>query len=891
MKNLILTFMFVASTILAQNEIYKSNDYSIYGDKVIQGKFFAEAISRNEIRSNYKSDFKVRTKSLITFKFSLNGLDNERKPGQDHTINIYSENGKIVSPVYKFGYDDPLTYEKDLIPEFIEKETETIFRVDLNHVLKSFNEKGFYETFDGNKISKDEFEGVYIAGAMEPLNWDFPNLNKSDNFKLNDNDGDGIYEIKIKFSPEKYPGNFEGEFRIWKLQKDISNFPSLKTDNILIDALYNLSLEEMLLDIRDDGAFMAGAMWFGVWTRDISYSILLSLAIVNPDASKVSLMAKVKNGKIIQDTGTGGAWPVSSDRMTWALAAYEIYLVTGDKDWLKQSFHIIKNSIEADLFTVRDLQTKLFKGESSFLDWREQTYPRWMDPKDIYQSLNLGTNAVHFRTYQILSEMAELLGEDNSGYLQIASQIKDAMNKYFWMNDKNYYGQFLYGRNLFSLSPRFEALGEALSILFEISNEENSKKIIENSPVGKFGTPSIYPQIPNIPPYHNNSMWPFVQAFWNLAAVKSENPEAVNFGISSIIRPAALFLSNKENLVASTGDYLGTEINSDRQLWSVAGNLATTYRILFGMKFENSFIRFSPFIPEGYKGVKELNNFKYRNSVLNIKINGYGDKIVSFKIDGVENEDHKFPADFTDEHLIEITMNNSFKYKKEFKIVKNYFSPETPELKLEDSKLFWNSVPGAVKYDLYANGKKFESISDTFKIINAQNEFIEYQVLSIDNKGVESFLSEPVISVNKDFVRIIEAEISEKSENEISGFSGNGYISLIEDKNQILNYEIDIDKSGDYIIDFKYSNGNGPINTDNKCAIRTLIINSEIEAPLIMPQRGDGNWNDWGFSNSIAAELKKGKNIFQIIFTDKNHNMNFDENNAKLDFIRLIFAD
>ncbi|GAI75469.1 unnamed protein product, partial [marine sediment metagenome] len=354
---------------------------------------------------------------------------------------------------------------------------------------------------------------------------------------------------------------------------------------MISDALYNLSLEELLQDIRMDGAFMAGAKWPGVWTRDISYSILLSLAIISPEESKKSLMAKVDYGRIIQDTGTGGSWPVSSDRMIWALAAWEIYTVTGDRDWLEYAYGVIKTSAESDLKVVHNQATGLVHGESSFLDWREQTYPRWMDPKDIYTSQNLGTNAVHYRTYEILAEMADILGDSGGQYLGIATSIKKGMNTYLLMPDKGYYGQYLYGRNYLSLSPRSESLGEALAVLFDIADEPQQRQIIERMPVLTFGTPCIYPQIPNIPPYHNNGIWPFVCAYRTWAAAKVANMNAVEHGLASIYRPAALFLTNKENMIASTGDYMGTEINSDRQLWSVAGNLAMVYRILLGMSF------------------------------------------------------------------------------------------------------------------------------------------------------------------------------------------------------------------------------------------------------------------------------------------------------------------
>ena len=109
--------------------------------------------------------------------------------------------------------------------------------------------------------------------------------------------------------------------RRWKLQTDVSRYPQFQSSYPIVDAVYNLSLEELKKDIRPDRTFMAGAKWEGVWTRDISYSILLALVAVEPEVAKASLLRKVKNGRIIQDTGSGGSWPVSSDRLTWALAA------------------------------------------------------------------------------------------------------------------------------------------------------------------------------------------------------------------------------------------------------------------------------------------------------------------------------------------------------------------------------------------------------------------------------------------------------------------------------------------------------------------------------------------------------------------------------------------
>ena len=148
--------------------------------------------------------------------------------------------------------------------------------------------------------------------------------------------------------------------RLPEIIEDISAFPEYQSDYPIANAIYNLSLEEMQKAIEPDSTFRTGKEWAGVWTRDISYSIILSMAYMQPRVAKNSLLKKVnKKGRIIQDTGSGGAWPVSTDRMIWAVAAFELYKVTGDKDWLKQAYGIVKNSIDDDILNIYD----------SKLDW------------------------------------------------------------------------------------------------------------------------------------------------------------------------------------------------------------------------------------------------------------------------------------------------------------------------------------------------------------------------------------------------------------------------------------------------------------------------------------------------------------------------------------------
>ncbi len=615
------------------------------------------------------------------------------------------------------------------------------------------------------------------------------------------------------------------------------------------------------------------------------------MAILQPEVAQHSLMRKVKDGVIIQDTGTGGAYPVSTDRMVWAVAAYEIYKVTGDKAWLQKTYPIIKKSLEDDLKNIIDPVTGLVKGESSFLDWREQTYPKWMEPKDIFESECLGTNAVHYQANIVLSKMAEALGQTKTSvkHKLVADKIKQGVNTHLWLKDKKYFGQYLYGRNFKILSPKSEALGESLCVLFDIADFARQKEVVQNTPVNEFGIPCLYPQIPNIPPYHNNATWPFVQSYWALAAAKAGNEKSVIESLSAIYRPSALFLTNKENFVATNGDYVGTQINSDNMLWSLSGNLGLVYKLIFGIQFNDYNIKFAPFVPEVLKGKRQLNNFKYRNAILDIELQGFGNKIKSITMDGETLVEAEVPETLSGRHSIKIQLDNN-KIGGQTNQIKNYTSPEAPEVTIHDHVLRWNNIPDVSYYQVIKNGKLLEIISNcTFQI--KDKSYGEYQIISVDAEGYESFASEPVVNNTIQPTTYEVEKNNPASDLKYKGFSGSGFVDISTNKNSSISLKVDIKEAGTYAIDFRYANGNGPVSTENKCAIRTLSINNRVTGTLVFPQRGTGEWSDWGFCNSLLVPLKKGSTQFILSLEPENRNMNGDINQAMIDYMRIVKVD
>lgn len=871
----------------SNNAIFKSDAFSIFPDHITQGRFEARILSSTAMTSNYKSPEADKYSPDIQFKFSINSRDNEMMPNMDHVVTIQPVDGKFITDV-EFGKQLNALKQTDKHVNLPENTLWTV-RLDMRKVLASFEKDGYYTLYNGEKLAKTDFKGVYIAGSSAPLSWDFVNLYNKQELELKDNNGDGIFETTLTMNSKSNQKTTDDK---WMLTKNLSALPQYSSDFPVSDAIYNLSLEEMLRAIEPDSTFRTGKEWSGVWTRDISYSIILSMAHMQPQVAKYSLMHKVKNNRIIQDTGTGGAYPVSTDRMIWAVAAWELYKVTGDKNWLLYAFDVIRNSIEDDMKNAYNPVTGLVKGESSFLDWREQTYPLWMQPVDIYNSENLGTNAVHYQANIVLAQMAESLN-DKANYTKYKTQaetIKTGINKYLWMGDKGYYGQFLYGRNNLILSPRAEALGEALSVLFGIADGERSKTIVSNTPVVDFGIPCIYPQIPGIPPYHNNAIWPFVQSYWALASAKAGNEQSVLQSIAAIYRPAALFLTNKENFVAESGDFAGTQINSSVMLWSLSGNLALVHKLLFGIDFQTDKLVFKPFVPKTLTGKRTLSNFRYRNAVLNIEMTGFGNKIKSFSMDGEECE-AQISSSLQGTHHIKIELTSTDFEATSTANNEVIFTVQTPEVQLNGNILSWNKVENAERYTVIKNGIKLKETTGNSIKIKAK-QFAEYQVIAIDTNKIQSFASEPVLTNCKKQQIVYQLEdLLVSSTLNYKNFNGKGFVEVSKQKNQKIEIQVTVKSKGLYSISFRYANGNGPINTENKCALRTLNVNGNFAGTLVLPQRGKNEWSNWGTSNFIHVNLEKGKNVIIVSFEPNNENMYGEINDALLDEMTIYKID
>lgn len=386
-----------------------------------------------------------------------------------------------------------------------------------------------------------------------------------------------------------------------------------QTGSVMFDALFALAQQEMDQDrvdaIRDPAfdegrpvpceCFQTGARWPYVWTRDVSFAADLALARLDPQRTRQSLQFKLSAARdghtsglfVAQDTGSGGSWPISSDRVVWFLAARHLL---EDRAFADQVWQALQGTLAQDRAMVFDAQMGLYRGETSFLDWREQTYPDWTreDVRFIGDSYALSTNVLHYQALRLAERLAGQHGDARAtDYKAWADALAQQIDARFWREDIGQYMSYI-GEAAHPVPyAKVDLLGLSLGILAEVLPPERARRALAAYPMGPAGSPVVWPQEAQQPIYHNRAIWPFVSAYSLRAARQLDDAPRIAAEIRSLMQGAALAGSNMENyeLVSQAvhveeGALSGPVVNSERQLWSVAGYLSMVVEGVFGLQ-------------------------------------------------------------------------------------------------------------------------------------------------------------------------------------------------------------------------------------------------------------------------------------------------------------------
>ncbi len=604
----------------------------------------------------------------------------------------------------------------------------------------------------------------------------------------------------------------------WHKRKQApAQMPEFKSEQPLVDALYNMSIERIADAIDSNGRFNV--------THNISRlycSVYLSLAALKPQQSMATLRSLVDRDSIIMQRE--GQWPVVSDHIGWATAAWEVYKATGDRQWLAYSKRAIEKTLNINSSVLLDQNTGLIHGAgyttSKPLGVRRMT---WMGYNDLFACMSLGNNILTAHAYTILGAMCDELGIENS-YDKDALRIKDAINQHLWNEDNGFYSSFLYGMAFPKQSPTTDNTSQAMCVLWGIADDDRAENLISNTPVTDCGVNVTYPANNPLEPYFANSSWATTQALWNIAAAYVGNENALRRGLGALYRAQALYQSRGICRKGVKIDELGTS----------ASNAAMVLRVFLGMEFKPEGIEFSPVVPEGMPGKKSVKGFHYRKAVLDISLEGTGSDIATITIDDQPMESAFLPNDIEGHHYIAITLQSGKSSNQKVTTHHNeVMLPPTPTVEWKnDTGRIVGFEPGT-PYRLSVNGDLCE-LNDSVFVLPKADGYCEFSV-EVAGKYLNGFMSKPLFSYH------LTPQIA--------------FFPTVEGDSAVIH--VSVARGGDYLLDIGYR----PTGTLD---VRRVSANTHPMGTLVMASGNMADDNGLAYSNMIRVKLLKGDNVITI---------------------------
>ena len=360
---------------------------------------------------------------------------------------------------------------------------------------------------------------------------------------------------------------------------------------------------------------MAGLDYPSPWTRDAAINVWFAAALIDPVLAKNTLISVLEreDGHVVIG---GQYW----DRIIWALGAERLFQTTGDLAFAALAHDAVKNTLARCLETEFDPADGLFRGPAVYGDGVSAYPEKYRNPSLSSSILRwsgehpdarvpvgggipmkaLSTNCVYEHAFRVLGDLADALGKDPGDCRERADALREAVNRAFWDDSKGTY-DYLKGE-----CGAQESLGLSFAILFGIADGERAKSILDRVHVTEHGVPCVWPAFA---PYdamgygrHSGTVWPHIQGFFALAALKAGRKDLFERELYALARHAVRDGQFAEvyhpedgriygGIQEGGGEYL-TWRSCAWQTWSAAAYLAMIFYGVFGLDG-------APALPEG----------------------------------------------------------------------------------------------------------------------------------------------------------------------------------------------------------------------------------------------------------------------------------------------------
>ncbi len=296
---------------------------------------------------------------------------------------------------------------------------------------------------------------------------------------------------------------------------------------------------------------LAGADYPTPWTRDAAINVWFAEALLDPGTAFNTLLCVLEGGRdgpVI----SGQYW----DRIIWALGAERIWDLTKDISFARFAYGILCRTAEICIREEFEPECGLFRGPAVYGDGVSAYPEKYRNPSLSSSILRwpgehpdqrvpagagipmkaLSTNCVFEHAFRFVARLSESLEENASLWIRRADALKESINREFWNAGTGSY-DYLAGE-----CDAQESLGLAFTVLFGIADDSQARSVIENATVTDHGVPCVWPAFP---PYraegygrHCGTVWPHIQGFWALAALKAGRNDLFSKELFSLARHA-----------------------------------------------------------------------------------------------------------------------------------------------------------------------------------------------------------------------------------------------------------------------------------------------------------------------------------------------------------------
>jgi hypothetical protein len=434
------------------------------------------------------------------------------------------------------------------------------------------------------------------------------------------------------------------------------NLVFVETDSHDVNTAYYTAVSDLAANIKPfmggiltekKPVIIAGIGYCTPWTRDAAINTHNAGALICPEYTENTLLSVIRreNGKTYID---GEYW----DAIIWVWGAWDLYLHTGNRQFLETAFETAVNSIEFFENTEFDADLNLFRGAACYGDG-VAAYP------DIYASTGksgiiafaeekrdlcadtgrglpmfaLSTNCLYYKAYITADKMAAELGKPQR-YAKKARALKDAINTRFWNEEKGLYNYLI---DPFGGCDYSEGMGQAFAIMFDIADDEKKERIFQNQPLSPNGITCVYPSFERYTSLgdgaygrHSGTVWPHIQSFWADAAAKNGKFTLFDREFEMLTRCAVRDGYFAEIYHPDTSmPYGGLQEDKNqgirlwdsekKQTWSATGYLHMIFADIIGLSVTEDGISLAPRLLESVGDIK-ITGLRIRDITLDISI-------------------------------------------------------------------------------------------------------------------------------------------------------------------------------------------------------------------------------------------------------------------------------